>query len=193
MELRSAGYVDLKAQQDAAVVHSTERFTCRGGAAWEKYVARSGLMHLDEIVSLDPMLCPTLLPEIKDKYWPHIDNEDFMLNFFVDLDFFLDQISGTGEGNLLCVYRNPDSPPSYKGRITFEFLDYDLVDVHGSASALTNCGGFPDVFGNNELSSKGLLTSHGRAFKVQADLRAKHPEEHHADCHVWAISRAVAL
>jgi len=173
---------------------ATERFTSRGGVAWEKYVAWSSLKHLDEVVSLDPMLCPTLLPQIKDHYWPHIVNEDFMLNFFVDLEFLLEQLTDTRERNVLCVHRNPESqPPPYDGRGDFEFLGYDLVDVHGSASALTNCGGFPDVFDNKELSSMGLLTSHSRAFKVQADLRAKHPEEHHANCHVWAISRAVAL
>jgi len=77
--------------------------------------------------------------------------------------------------------------------VNFEFLGYDLVDVEASASALTDCGGFPDVFTNSELSAKGLLTSHVRAFEVQADLRTKHPEERHVDCHVWAISRAIAL
>ncbi|MFH1921648.1 MAG: hypothetical protein ABIP48_17425 [Planctomycetota bacterium] len=173
---------------------ATERFTSGSGDAWEKYVAWSGLRHLDEVVSLDPMLCPTLLPEIKDTYWPHIVNEDFRLNFFVDLDFLLKQVSGIRDRNLLCVCRNPASPSlPYKGEINFEFLGYDLVDVHGSASALSNCGGFPGVFANSELSPKGLLTSHDRAFQVQAELRAKHSEEHHADCHVWAISRAVAL
>jgi hypothetical protein len=172
---------------------ATERFTSRGGAAWEKYVAWSGLTHLDEVVSLDPMLCPTLFPKIRDAYWPHIVNEDFMLNFFVDLDFLLELIPANREKNLLCVYRNPVDPsPPRNGSIRFEFLGYDLVDVHGGASVLTNCGGFPGVFANNELSSKGLLTSHARAFQVQADLRAKHPQEPHADCHVWAISRAVA-
>ena len=173
---------------------ATERFTSRSLEAWEKYVAWCGLKHLDEVVSLDPVLCPTLLPEIKDDYWPYIVNEDFMLNFFVDLEFLLKQISGIREKSLLCVYRNPASPPPpYGGSINFEFLGYDLVDVHGSASALTNCGGFPDVFANSELSSKGLLTSHDRAFQVQAELRTKHPKEQHAGCHVWAISRAVAL
>ena len=171
-----------------------ERFTSRSVEAWAKYVAWSGLKHLDEVVSLDPMLCPTLLPEIKDDYWPYIVNEDFMLNFFVDLEFLLKQISGIREKNLLCVYRNPPSPPPpYRGSSNFEFLGYDVVDVHASASALTNCGGYPDVFANSELTSKGLLASYDRAFQVRAELRAKHPEEHHADCHVWAISRAVAL
>jgi hypothetical protein len=76
---------------------ATETFTSRGGEAWDRYVEWSGLTQLDEVVSLD---CPTLLPEIRDDYWPHIVNEDFMLQFFTDLEFLLAQVSGT-----------PDRPP----------------------------------------------------------------------------------
>lgn len=50
-----------------------------------------------------------------------------------------------------------------------------------------NCGGFPDVFDNSELSPHGLLMSHARALEVKARLHEKHPHEPHADCHVWAI------
>jgi hypothetical protein len=143
---------------------------------------------------LDPMLCPTVLPEIKGDYWPHIVNEDFMLNFFVDLDFLLQVVSGIGKMNLLCVCRNPQTPAAPdESSLKFEFLGYDLVDVEGGASALTNCGGFPQAFANSELSSKGLLVSHARALEVQAALRNEYPEEHHADCNVWAISRAAKL
>ena len=134
---------------------ATETFTPRVGKAWEKYIAWSGLTQLDEVVSLDAMLCPTLLDEIKREYWPHIVNEDFMLNFFVDLDFLLGQISGVAERNLLCVYRNPSNePPLPRGDVEFEFLGYDLVDTEASASALTNCGGFQDVFDNRELVTR---------------------------------------
>jgi hypothetical protein len=170
---------------------ATETFTPRRGEAWTKYLAWSGLTQLDEIVSLDSMLCPTLLPEIKHEYWPHIVNEDYMLGFFVDLGFLLDEIAGISDRNLLCVVRNPPREPAAPtGLVSFEFLGYDLVDVMTSASALTNCGGFPDVFDGGELSPKGLLTSHARALEVQADLRRRHPEEHHANCHVWAVFRA---
>jgi len=116
-----------------------------------------------------------------------------MLNFFIDLDFLLTQVFGIAERNLLCVYHNPPNPLSPRtGSVEFEFLGYDLVDVEASASALTNCGGFPDVFDNAELSPEGLLTSHVRALQVQAELRAKHADERHASCHVWAVCRAVA-
>jgi hypothetical protein len=171
---------------------ATETFTARQGEAWEKYIAWSGLTQLDEVVSLDPMLCPTLLPDIKDEYWPRIVNEEFMLHFFLDLEFLLGQISDVTECNVLCVYRNPTNlPPPPTGPVKFEFLGFDLVDVEASASALTNCGGFPDVFQNNELSSKGLLPAHTRALQIQSVLRAKFPDEPHADCDVWAIFRAV--
>jgi hypothetical protein len=173
---------------------ATERCTSQD-PAWEGYVAWSGLSQLDEVVSLDHLLCPTILPTIEEHYWPYVVAADYMGHFFVDLEFLLKQIPERREVNLLCVYYKPQaSPPPYCGRVKFEFLGYDLVEVNGGGiSALTNCGGFPDVFANSELSSKGLLTSHERAWRVQADLLAKHPEEPHADCDVWAISRAVGV
>jgi len=133
----------------------------------------------------------TKLPFIMAEYWPHIVNEDFMLNFFVDLEFLLGELPDGVERNLLCVFRNPVSEPPLPGAsLNFEILGYDLVDVQASASALTNCGGFPEVFENSELSSKGLLTSCSRALEVQSELRRRYPEEAHANCHVWAILRA---
>ena len=170
---------------------ATEKFTPRH-EEWSKYIAWSGLTQLEELVSLDPMLCPSLLPDIKDEYWPHIVNEDYMLDFFVDLEFLLGQVPDGAEGNLLCVFRNPLSQPlPPAGPLNFEFLGYDLVDVQTSASALSNCGGFAEVFDNSELSPKGLLTSGARALEVQSELRRRYPQEPHADCHVWAILRAV--
>jgi hypothetical protein len=171
---------------------ATETFTSRH-ETWANYIAFSGLSQLDEVVSLDGALCGTLLPETKDEYWPHIVNEEFMLNFFVDLDFLLAQLPEVAERNLLCVYRNPSNEPQAPaGPVNFELLGYDLVEGMTGISALTNCGGFPDVFDNSELSSKGLLTSHARALEVQSELRARYPGDPHAFCHLWAIFRAVA-
>ena len=69
-------------------------------------------------------------------------------------------------------------------------MGYDLVDIQSSASALTNCGGFPKAFSNGELSEKGLLRSQERARQVQAELRLQYPDDIHANCHLWAIFRA---
>jgi hypothetical protein len=65
---------------------ATEKFD-PSEAGWPKYIAWSGLKQLDEVVSLDTSLCPTVLPNIKPEYCNHIVNEDFMLHFFTDLDY----------------------------------------------------------------------------------------------------------
>jgi hypothetical protein len=166
-------------------------FSPENGERWEKYVTWSGLTQLEEVVSLDGMLCPTLLPEIKNEYWPHIVNEDFMLNFFVNFDFLMGQVAEIPEKNVLCVFRNPTHHPQPPSFANFKFLGYDLVDRECSVSALTNCGGFPDVFANSELSTFGLLPNFERAAEVQKMLHAQHPEEHHANCHAWALFRLV--
>ena len=167
---------------------ATKPFGPGDGDAWTNYVAWAGLPQLHELVSLDESLCPTVLPDLPDRYWPHIVNEDFMLRYFRDLAFLLNQVDHVAARNVLCVYRDPPvhpaSPPA-----NFRYLGYDLVDVQGGVSALSNCGGFPDVFAGSELSGHGLLTNHARAVHVQASLRERHPGKSHADCHCWAIFR----
>jgi hypothetical protein len=156
---------------------------------WASYIKWSGLHQLTELISLDPMLCPSVLTELKDEYWPHIVNEDLMLDFFVDFDFLCNEVAGVEKKHLLCVFRNPTAAPLAPAITPFEFLGYDLVDIQHSASALTNCGGFPGDFENAELSRFGLLTDFSRAQELQSKLRTAHPEEPHADCHLWAIFR----
>jgi hypothetical protein len=168
---------------------ATEPFGPQCGKGWEGFIAWSRLTQLEEIVSLDGILCPTVLREIKDEYWPHIVNEDFLLNFFVDYDFLKQQVAKIPKKNILCVYLNPTELPTAPGFADFRFLGYDLVDKQGEVSALTNCGGFPEVFDNAELSPVGLLTDLDRAVEVQRRLHASYPDSHHADCNVWAIFR----
>jgi len=149
---------------------ATERFD-QSHAGWGEYIAWSGLEQLDEVVSLDSSLCPTVLPNIKPEYWNHIVNEDFMLHFFVDLDYLRQETADIQRKNLLCVFRNPPGHASVAVPEGFEFIGYDLVDKDSSTSALTNCGGFPEVFSNFELSEKGLFRTHERSREVQDALR----------------------
>ena len=170
---------------------ANEQFTLHDAESWSKFIGWSKLTHLNEVVSLDPMLCPPALDEIKDEYWPHIVNEDYLSNYFTDLSYLLSQLTDTSKLNILCVVRNPDTQPTTPSNGKYEFLGYDLVDTEQSASALTNCGGFPDVFLGSELTTSGLLPTHKRAVEVQSQLRLLHPEERHASCNVWAVFRVV--
>lgn len=170
---------------------ATQRFTPED-KSWNKYIQWSGLTQLKEVVSLDRALCPAVLPDTKDEYWPHIVKEDFMLRFFLDFDFLSRQIQGIVEKNVLCVFRNPVELPQAPSVANFEFLGYDLLEIgEADISALTNCRGFPDAFANSELSEFGLLTGFDRAQEVQKALRSLHPEEPHANGDIWAIFRGV--
>lgn len=170
---------------------ATAKFGPWNGVNWNEYIQWSGLTQLKELVSLDGTLCGSVLPVTKDEYWPHIYNEDYMLDYFTDLPFLLGEVHEIIEKNILCVFRNPKShpvPPSET--LQFEFLGYDLVDIQGGVSALSNCGGFPLAFSAEELNEYGLLTSHERAAMVQNSLETLYPEELHAKCHLWAVFRA---
>ena len=168
---------------------ATKPFTPAEGEAWDQYIDFSGLTQLEEVVSLDPLLCPALLQGTHDAYWPRMVRENFTLNCFLDLNFLKQQIAQVHPRNLLCVFRNPAEHPTAP-TADFEFVGYDLVDVQFTASALTNCGGFPKAYANSELSRHGLLPGLARASEVQQSLRSLYPDEPHADCHLWAIFRA---
>ena len=164
----------------------------RTDATWAKYIAWSGLKQLEEVVSLDSSLCPTVLPDFKPEYWNHIVNEDFMLHFFTDLNYLRGETATIPRKNLLCVFRNPPAQPS-AAQVSegFEFIGYDLLEKDSGISALTNCGGFAKAFSNSEISEKGLLLTHERSRAVQEALIREYPNEPHADCHLWAIFRCM--
>ena len=171
---------------------ATGKFGPQDGEKWHKYIAWTRLSHLKELVSLDSMLCPSILSskKIPHEYWSHIVNEDFMLDYFIDLKFLEGQIQQKRDFNLLCVFRNPNAEPSPSLLPAgFSFVGYDLVEVDGGVSALTNCRSFSDVFANSELNDKGLLQTHARGIEVQRKLRELHSDDAHADCHLWAIFR----
>jgi hypothetical protein len=140
------------------------------------------------------MLCPTVLPITKDSYWPHIVNEDFMLDLFIDLQFLKEELKSVSKYRLLCVVREPDATPTLPPSLSeFDFIGFDLLELITRTSALTNCGGFEGAFTPDDLSPKGLICDYGRARQVQAELRRLYPEEHHAKCEVWAVFSATSV
>lgn len=166
-----------------------ERFGPADGKGWDDYVAWSRLSHLDEVVSLDGMLCPFVVT-FADDLWDVVVNEDYMLDFFVDLDPLLHRLPADGKPvNILAVFRQPEADMSDDDMPGFRFMGYDLMDQMHENSALTNCGGFDDVFAGSELNRSGLLDRLDRAVEVRDQLKQLYPEEHHADCDVWAIFR----
>jgi hypothetical protein len=160
------------------------------GEAWNRYVTWSGLSQLAEVVSLDNILCPTVPEELTSADWNYNVHADYLTFFFRSLDYLRSRVAGDDRLNILAVLQNPTPSDLAETSLPgFAFAGFDLVDVHGDISALTNCGGFDRVFLNAELSDLGLLTDLSRAREVQTSLRLEYPGESHAECHVWAIWR----
>lgn len=169
---------------------ATERFDPSDGEKWQRYCDWAGIHDLVEVVSLDAILCQPLISELHEEDWRHNVKEDHCLNYFHDLDYLTRRTRDIPRKNVLGLYRNPERhiavPP---GPGDFTFVGYDLIEEQTQISALTNCGGFPDVFRNDELNRFGLLDRFDRACDVRRLLAQSHPDEAHAQCELYALWR----
>ena len=166
------------------------RFDASAGETWRQYIAWSGLSQLREVVSLDEMLCPTVPQELIASDWDHNVHADYQTSYFRSLKYLRARVADEAGLNILAVHRNPSGEELELADLPgFGFAGFDVVDVCGDVSALTNCGGFDEVFAKTELSDLGLLRDLGRAYEVQRGLRTAYPYEPHAQCHVWGIWR----
>jgi len=167
---------------------AVERFGPESEESWNNYIKWSGLTQLKEVISLDGILCPAIIKELSSDDWLHNAKEDNEFFFFQDLEYLLKRVANYSNINILAVIKNPceDCKNLYEDE-HFEFIGYDLRELHGNISALTNCGGFEKAFKNEELSKEGIIPSFRRVQDVQKLLREFYPEEHHANCDIWAI------
>ncbi len=169
---------------------ATNRFDPTDGEKWRKYCEWAKIPALVEVVSLDTLLCGHIIKEFQDEDWQQIVCEDFRLDYFLHLDYLKQRIQGVPHRNVLGLYRNPEAhitvAPAFGD---FCFVGYDLIDEATQISALTNCGGFPDVFRNDELNRFGLIDAFGRAREVRRLLAERYPDEAHAQCEMYALWR----
>ena len=136
------------------------------------------------------MLCPTVPQELVAADWEHNVHADYQTSYFRSLEYLRERVADEAELNLLAVLQQPSAEDVERAApMGFGFLGFDVLDVRGDVSALTNCGGFDDVFASEELSPLGLLTDLNRANEIRRGLRSTYPNEPHAECHVWAIWR----
>lgn len=178
---------------DAPLFAARRRFGPADGERWTGYLAWSGLRQLREVVSLDTMLCPPLPESLVPADWEHNVHADYRTSLFRSVDYLRSRVGGEQRVNLLALLPNPSADEIRRVSLPgFGFAGFDLVDVRGDVSALTNCGGFDRAFAGAELSRLGLLDRLERAYEVREALRTHYPGEHHAECDVWAIWRATA-
>ncbi len=170
-------------------------FTCRAvcspatRADWDEYVAWANLPQLREVLSLDGMLCPDVIGDLETQDWDYNVHEDYHIFFFRDFEYLRARVQHlAGAKNFFAVCLNPETDArALFDDARFEFAGYDLMDEWAGNSALTNCGGFPNAFANEELSELGLLQEYARACVAREQLLVQYPDEPHADCDVWAL------
>ncbi len=170
---------------------ATQAFKPGSRQDWRGYVAWSQLAQLIEVVSLDIVLCPAVLDPLTPEDWEHNVQDDYLISFFVDLDYLLRRVARLPDINVLAVLREPSTADCAAfNDPRFAFMGFDLVEKPGlGISALSNCGGFPLAFANSDLNHFGLLPDYAAASAAQRKLLEHYPDEHHADCYVWAIWR----
>jgi hypothetical protein len=150
---------------------------------------------LMRIVTLDSMLCPPVVHVESSDDWQFVAKEEFMLDFFTDLDFVLRRAVGHRPSVVVAVARDPSAADiSGFSHTDFEFAGFDVVDIQFVNSALFNSSHFPGLFDVSELSPEsGLITSRERAFEIRDTLRQRHPDRDEARCYVWAIWRYTGI
>ena len=170
-----------------------KKFGPFSGPSWNEYLAWAKLPQLEEVVSLDTILCPSVLGELTREDWLHNVQEDFMIQFFWDLNYLLGRLAGVQTVNVLAAQREPDPASVAALRDErFAFQGFDLVERPGlGVSALVNCGGFEKAFSPTVVNRVGLLPVYDLARAVQQRLRDNYPDERHTDCCLWALWKMI--
>ena len=155
---------------------------------WESYLEFSKIPGVIEIVGLDSTLCPLILEEFDDEDLEFF-SEDCGCGAFTNLEYLLKRIGGVDRCNVLAVIREPSEHIEHLMEPGFSFAGYELLEELTGVSALSNCGGFPKAFSNDELNELGLIPDFVSAREVQRLLTKKYPTEPHAETTLYAIWR----
>ena len=141
------------------------RFDPDDGDRWAGYVAWSGLSQLTEVVSLDTILCPVLPASLLPADWEHNVHADYQTFLFRSQAYLRARVAGEPRVNLLALLRNPSEGEVDAAALPgFRLAGFDLVDVHGDISALTNCGGFDRAFAGEAHAHR--TEARGRYFET---------------------------
>jgi hypothetical protein len=158
---------------------------------WKKYIEWAKLTHLTELVSLDGILNDLIFePDYDNPYeWQFvITEEQLIIPYFNNLDYVLEKTKQLKHFNLLAIVQEPNIQKATLAN-NFQFVGYDLIEIRGDISALSNCGGFEESFLSKDLNHLGLITDYQKARKIQTSLRKHTPNEEHADCYLYEIWR----
>jgi hypothetical protein len=171
-----------------------ERFDPGNGERWVGFTRWLGRTDLKRIITLDNNLCPPVVHPESAHDWQFVAKEEFMLDFFTDLNFVRQRVVGHRPSVIVAVARDPaEEDLSGFTLPDFEFAGFDVVDTQFTVSAALNPSRFPGVTDDvSKLSvESGLIRSRERAFRVRDTLRQRYPDREDARCYVWAVWRDI--
>ncbi|MEM6252457.1 MAG: hypothetical protein AAF821_05995 [Cyanobacteria bacterium P01_D01_bin.156] len=166
-----------------------ERLTADQKGRFESYQAFSGFIHITELITLDSMMCPDLVTELRSEDWQHNIHQDFRTGLFHNLDYLLTrQPLDPAKHQVLAVMECPSVihkvPPG------FTACGYDIMDAYFGNSTLTNCGSIPDAFHPSNVNSFGLIDDCDTAFAIRNTMHQLQPDDPHLGrCEVWLLAR----
>ena len=165
-----------------------ERFDPGNGERWVGFTRWLGRTDLKRVITLDPALCPPVVHPESASDWQFIAKEEFMIDFFTNLEFVRQRAVGHRPSVLVAVARDPSTEEVRDfSSIGFEFAGFDVVDAQFTASSLFNRH-FSSLNDFSKLSPEsGLIRSRERAFRLRDAVRRRYPDREEARCHVWAI------
>lgn len=156
---------------------------------WKSYIEFSGFDQIVELVTLDSMMCPNMLSELRKEDWEHNVHEDWRTELFYDADYLIAR-DGFDENTqqvlgIICQPRQAE-PPAPK----FETCGFDIMDSYFGNSTLTNCGRIPEAFSPSIVNQYGLIADVDLAYSIRDKMRRLQPDDPHlSKCEVWQICR----
>jgi hypothetical protein len=166
-----------------------ERLTSNDQLRFVGYREFSGFTHISELVTLDSMMCPNAIDELRPEDWEHNVHEDFRTELFRDAYYLLNrQPLDPSIHQLIAALECP--APSIELPDGFVRCGHDIMDSYFGNSTLTNCGPIPEAFNPSEVNEFGLIDDRQRAFAIRDTMRHLQPDDPHLGaCEVWLLAR----
>ncbi|GAA5504606.1 hypothetical protein [Novipirellula caenicola] len=168
-----------------------ERFTPDLTDRWDRYRHFSGFHDIAELVTLDSMMCPDVITELRDDDWQYNVHEDFRTELFRDGDYLLNrQPLDPLLHQLIAAHEHPDGSESIPAGFTF--CGYDIMDSYFGNSTLTNCGPIPEAFTAEDVNRYGLVQDLAAALRIRDAMRKQEPDDPHlGQCEVWLVAQRI--
>jgi len=168
----------------------------RNDLNWDGYVSWQGLPDLEELITLDNMLCRDIMDfdQKNAEDWEFaVIREPYRTDFYKSLQYVLKKVADKERFNLLAVAIEPQEDCSNLVLEGFEFVGYDLLDESFGLSSLTNCDGFIISYTPEDLAQYGLLRDFEKAYDVKKKLLEDNYDQGHEVTRVLAVWRHTTI